>query len=164
MVVHWVANPRMRFRLPFSARIFIGQPYIYYNNGRPMRKREKVEKLCLCCGNFIPNRNVYCNNKCQQTHQQKIIFEKIEKGSLEFYVDTYKNYLVQKYGEKCMKCGWNERHGITGKVPIQLEHIDGNSENNSLDNLILLCPNCHSLTPTFGALNKGFGRKNRYQK
>ena len=42
-----------------------------------------------------------------------------------------------------------------------MEHIDGNSENNNIENLELLCPNCHSLTPTFGALNKGKGRKNR---
>ena len=60
-----------------------------------------------------------------------------------------------------MKCGWSERNPITKKVPIQMEHIDGNSENNSIENLELLCPNCHSLTPTFGALNKGRGRKNR---
>lgn len=60
-----------------------------------------------------------------------------------------------------MLCGWNEVHTITGKVPIQMEHIDGNSTNNRLENLKLLCPNCHSLTPTYGALNKGSGRKNR---
>lgn len=60
-----------------------------------------------------------------------------------------------------MKCGWSKINPTTGKVPIQLEHIDGNSENNSLDNLKLLCPNCHSLTSTYGALNKGNGRKNR---
>jgi 5-methylcytosine-specific restriction endonuclease McrA len=60
-----------------------------------------------------------------------------------------------------MDCGWCEINPITNKVPIQLEHIDGNSENNSLDNLKILCPNCHSLTPTFGALNKGNGRELR---
>ena len=53
-----------------------------------------------------------------------------------------------------MKCEWNEIHPITGNVPVQIEHIDGNSDNNSLENLKLLCPNCHSLTPTYGALNK----------
>jgi 5-methylcytosine-specific restriction endonuclease McrA len=60
-----------------------------------------------------------------------------------------------------MECQWNKKHKITNKVPIQLEHIDGDSKNNSLDNLKLLCPNCHSLTDTYGALNKGKGRKNR---
>jgi 5-methylcytosine-specific restriction endonuclease McrA len=63
-----------------------------------------------------------------------------------------------------MRCGWDEIHPITNKVPIQLDHIDGNSENNSLQNLRLLCPNCHSLTPTFGILNKGNGREWRRLK
>jgi 5-methylcytosine-specific restriction endonuclease McrA len=57
-----------------------------------------------------------------------------------------------------MECGWDKINPITNNVPIELEHIDGDSTNNSLENLKLLCPNCHSLTPTFGALNKGNGR------
>lgn len=60
-----------------------------------------------------------------------------------------------------MECGWRERNKITGNVPIQLEHVDGNSNNHSLNNLKLLCPNCHSLTPTFGNLNNGNGRMKR---
>jgi len=60
-----------------------------------------------------------------------------------------------------MYCGWCEVNKVTGNVPIQLEHIDGDSKNNSLDNLKLLCPNCHSLTPTYGYLNKGNGRSER---
>jgi Zn finger protein HypA/HybF involved in hydrogenase expression len=126
-----------------------------------MRKREKLEKQCLYCNKKIPNRNVYCGNKCQGDYKTKLIFENIEKGDKTLYVNNYRNYLILKYGEKCMDCGWCEINPITNKVPIQLEHIDGNSENNSLDNLKILCPNCHSLTPTFGALNKGNGRELR---
>jgi hypothetical protein len=42
-----------------------------------------------------------------------------------------------------------------GNVPVEVEHKDGNHKNNSPDNIILLCPNCHSLTPTYKALNIG---------
>ena len=52
----------------------------------------------------------------------------------------------------------------SGKVPIELDHIDGNSENNSLENLRILCPNCHSLTPTYKSSNKGKGRKYRRER
>ena len=31
----------------------------------------------------------------------------------------------------------------------QVDHIDGNHKNNTLDNCILLCPNCHSLTDNY---------------
>lgn len=34
-------------------------------------------------------------------------------------------------------------------VPLELHHVDGNSNNNSLDNLQLLCPNCHALTKNY---------------
>ncbi len=123
-----------------------------------------LSKDCKNCGNILNNTNrvkTYCNTKCQKDFEKKLIFERIENGDNTFYCNTYKRYLIFKYGEKCMECGWNKVNISTGKVPIQLEHIDGNSDNNSLDNLKLLCPNCHSLTPTYGALNKGNGRKNR---
>lgn len=46
---------------------------------------------------------------------------------------------------------------------MQIDHIDGDYKNCRPENLRILCPNCHSLTPTFGALNKGKGRKLRYE-
>lgn len=76
----------------------------------------------------------------------------------------YKSYLIEKYGNKCMDCGWCEVNKTSNKIPIELEHIDGNSENNILDNLKLLCPNCHSLTSTYRALNKGNGRHKRMER
>ena len=133
-----------------------------YNNIK--RSRNKIITISTCpnCSKEVTKRNnKYCDNKCQLEYERLIIFEKIENGDTTLYFKNYKNYLIHKYGEKCMKCGWNKVNPKTSKVPIQLEHIDGNSENNSLDNLKILCPNCHSLTPTYGALNKGNGRKNR---
>ncbi|WP_099041112.1 HNH endonuclease signature motif containing protein [Mycobacterium neglectum] len=40
-------------------------------------------------------------------------------------------------------------------IPLELDHKDGNHQNNALENLRLLCPNCHALTPTFRGKNKG---------
>ncbi len=47
---------------------------------------------------------------------------------------------------------------MTGRIPVEIEHIDGDWTNNLPSNLTLLCPNCHSLTPTYRALNRGRGR------
>ena len=124
-----------------------------------------ITNKCFCCGDDLENKkNKYCNRVCENLYNQNIVFKKIENGDTTLYERNYKKYLIYKYGEKCMECGWCEVHSITGNVPIQMEHIDGHSENNKLDNLKLLCPNCHSLTSTYGFLNKGNGRKKRYKK
>lgn len=38
-------------------------------------------------------------------------------------------------------------------IPIDLDHIDGDRDNNKLENLRILCPNCHRKTPTHGIRN-----------
>jgi hypothetical protein len=120
---------------------------------------------CKSCGDVLNNTNrvkKYCNTKCQKDFEKKLIFERIESGEYNCKNPRkYKEYLIDKFSNKCMKCGWGEFHAVTGNIPIQLEHKDGDSNNNKIDNLELLCPNCHSLTDTFGYLNKGRGRNER---
>lgn len=53
----------------------------------------------------------------------------------------------------CSRCGINEWQGE--KLSLHLDHIDGDNTNNLIENLRLLCPNCHSLTPTYCGRNKG---------
>lgn len=53
-----------------------------------------------------------------------------------------------------------EVNKFTGKVPLKIHHKDGNYLNNAEENLMLLCPNCHSLTETYKSHNKN-GRKDR---
>jgi hypothetical protein len=119
----------------------------------------RVLKYCLNCSNVLTNnKKVYCNNTCQQSAQKKV---KIDSGLEKCSSQFIRRFLLEKHGSKCMKCGWCEVNKSTGKVPIELNHIDGNSQNNEMDNLELLCPNCHSLTPNFRALNKGNGRHKR---
>lgn len=131
-----------------------------YNN-----KLRGVEKKCLNCDTILKDsRRNCCSHKCDKEYKEKLRFEKIENGDTTLHHKQYKKYLIHVHGEKCMKCGWNEVNPTSGKVPIELEHIDGDSTNNSLDNLELLCPNCHSLTPTYKALNKGNGRHSRMDR
>lgn len=53
---------------------------------------------------------------------------------------------------KCSRCGITEWNGL--KTPIELDHIDGNHNNNLLENLRLLCPNCHAQTDTYRGRKK----------
>lgn len=51
--------------------------------------------------------------------------------------------------EECNNDKWNDK-----PIPLELEHIDGNNRNNLLNNLKLLCPNCHAQTSTYRGKNK----------
>ena len=57
----------------------------------------------------------------------------------------------------CSACGINEWQGKA--LTLELEHKDGDSFNNDLDNLEYLCPNCHSQTKTFRGRNINTGKK-----
>lgn len=52
--------------------------------------------------------------------------------------------------EVCMGTRWNGK-----PIPLELDHVDGDRANNLLENLRLLCPNCHALTPTYRGRNIG---------
>ena len=57
---------------------------------------------------------------------------------------------------KCQKCG-NNGEWMGEKISLQLDHINGVNNDNRLENLRFLCPNCHSQTETFGSKNKRSG-------
>jgi hypothetical protein len=53
--------------------------------------------------------------------------------------------------EKCEICGVEDWLGK--RLAFELDHIDGNSNNHLLENLRIVCPNCHSQTETYRAKN-----------
>ena len=109
--------------------------------------------------------NKYCNNKCQKEFEyKKYIVEWKEgtkdgrKGKLQTSAHV-KRYILEKQNYKCNTCGIDNWLGEA--LVLDLDHIDGNSENNFENNLRCLCPNCHSQTPTYKSKNIGKGRRYR---
>lgn len=122
---------------------------------------------CLACSKALNRRQFkYCSNKCQHAQQYESYIAAWKLGNedgncgdkTKVLSRHLRKYLITKNNEKCSQCGWCQRHNSTGFVPLEIDHIDGNAQNNLESNLRLLCPNCHSLTPHFRNLNRGHGR------
>lgn len=124
-------------------------------------------KKCLNCYKDIVNRNKYCSLECQKDYEYKSYIEKWKRNDVNGQRGKYqlsmhiKRYLFEKYNYKCCECGWNKVNPYTKKIPLEIEHIDGNYLNNNEENLKVLCPNCHSLTSTYKGANMNSGRKMR---
>lgn len=125
---------------------------------------------CLNCGKELTGKQTkYCSNACQKEYEHKQWIVRWKNGQETGMRGKYgisehlRHYLFDKYNYKCARCGWGEINLYTDTLPLEIEHIDGNYQNNSEDNLIVLCPNCHSLTATYKGANKGKGRKDRKQ-
>lgn len=61
------------------------------------------------------------------------------------------NALVFLRGHQCENCKNQLWQDI--KIPLEVHHIDGDNQNNELNNLRLLCPNCHALTKNWRGKN-----------
>ena len=133
------------------------------HNNRISKRRYEI-KFCPICEDTVSRAARCCSRKCSDKFIWQEVKNKIEQGDQSFGIRQYKRYVIERDGKKCYECGWAKINTTSGKVPIELHHIDGNSSNHDVDNLILLCPNCHSLTATAKGLNKGNGRFKRRQR
>jgi len=133
---------------------------------------KKKDAFCLTCGKILVRRQVkYCSNHCQQEKKYREYIGRWligkETGNMDgcMNISNYvRRWLYETRGKRCEGCGWARKHSMDGSIPIQVEHIDGNAQNTTPENLRILCPSCHSLTLTFGNRNKGKGRSKRRSK
>lgn len=130
-----------------------------------IRKR----KICLNCSKILQSKDYrakYCSLTCSSQYQQKQYIKRWLCGEVDGRISGgtllsshIRNYLLEKAGYQCSECGWSRVNRFTNKIPLEINHIDGDFLNNSPDNLEVLCPNCHALKHTYQ--NRGEGRRAR---
>lgn len=140
-----------------------------YNNKGICRNPNKAPMInkCLYCEKQIRRNQKYCSVSCQHEYEYKEYIRKWKAGEVSGMIgDNWielsahvRRYIFDKYNHKCAECGWSKINPYTGRLPLEVEHIDGDATNNAEENLTLLCPNCHSLTPTYRGANKGKGKR-----
>lgn len=154
-----------------------------------MARTTTLLKSCEHCESqfeTLDARKRFCNRSCSASQSNKRFPKRVaapkkpRKSWIDKWLDgewdgatraglstVIRKFLLEEAGYKCQDgrsgCnGWSGVNPRSGKTCLTVDHTDGDSANNSRENLVVMCPNCHSMTPTYGALNKGKGRKSRY--
>lgn len=132
--------------------------------------------ICIGCGEEFhrPDKRdrKYCSNQCQMDAKSRSILDRyLSNPSKETYYGEYgqvrcgiRNYFLRMNNYTCSRCGWDKRHPSDGKSTLELNHKDDDWKNCLIENIEVLCPNCHSLTYSYKGRNRGRGRAYRKQK
>lgn len=124
---------------------------------------------CLICGKILTKRQAkFCSQEHSNQYRKEEKINNWLNGLDQGWSGTntkkfIRTYLIEKNNYKCELCGWGQINPYSGLLPLQLHHIDGNYKNNKIENLQILCPNCHSLTDNYKNMNKDSVReRNKY--
>lgn len=123
------------------------------------------DRRCLCGERIKGKARKFCSPGCssrQRSEDGISLWLKGEVSGTDSYGelrDSLRRFLVKEAENKCTLCGWSVPNPFSGKVTLNVDHVDGDSTNNTRSNLVVLCCNCHTLTPTYNNLNRGNGKR-----
>lgn len=120
---------------------------------------------CVVCGSRLqpkadPEIKFCRKHKKQDLIRRWIEGENIASGPFGNARNWVRPALIELFGEHCQAegCDWARVHPLTGRVPLQLEHLDGDPHNNLFVNLLMICGGCHTLTMTYCGFNSSASR------
>lgn len=139
------------------------KPFVF-STRKTKTLRVRLSSNCLHCQvELINTQNLYCSIKCQADYRFEISLKAwLDTGVAKGGNKSIRKYITHLDGYKCFCCGlsdWNNK-----PITLEVEHINGDSSDDSKENTCLICPNCHSQTDTYKGKNKGKGRHSRMQR
>lgn len=136
----------------FSVRETIQSLGLVPAGGNYEQVKKAIEDLELDTSHFTGKG--WRKNRTFDFVPKKSLEEILVKGST-FQTYKLKNRLYRAglKEERCELCGWAEQ-SKDGRIPVELDHINGDRHDHRIENLRILCPNCHSLQLTHRGLNQ----------
>lgn len=130
------------------------------NKVKKLKTKKLIRNYCDFCKKECKTK--FCTRDCVAKSKYEALKINWLNGELNVPNRRLRRYLTELFGYKCKICGVSEWNGA--KITLEVEHVDGNSENSNVENVCLICPNCHSQTSTYKSKNKGNGRHFRRQR
>lgn len=114
--------------------------------------RNRIKELGLDTSHFTGKQ--WLKGRKNPFVSERSLEEVLVKDSTYVNTHSLRKRLIREgvFEHRCVSCGLNEWLG--GPIPLEIDHINGERRDNRLENLRLLCPNCHALTATYRGKNK----------
>lgn len=133
--------------------------HTYKSGSNRERVKKRIKNSGICTNHFKKTGRQY-----EKPSYNKIInYEDVLKNGSDVNRITVKNIILREklVPYVCSECGnsgiWNGK-----ELCLQLHHKDGDSMNNSIENLTFLCPNCHSQTENYSYRNAKRPARKKY--
>jgi len=123
-----------------------------FRRGKIKKPESYISLICVqCSAEFTRSRHSleyskcksgvrFCSRACKDKAQRLGGIKEIQPPHYGYGISTYRDKAFRSLPKQCNSCGYNEHPEI-----LRVHHKDRNRRNAQLENLEVLCPNCHVL-------------------